>query len=316
MQLLADTTGGMVSREVICLGGATLDRKFRTLGTLQPATSNPVLGERAFGGVARNVCENLARLGIPAALATLVGDDENGRELVRNLAAAGADVRLVARKTDQRTAEYVAVLDADGNLTFGLADMAIFDAFEPADIEKLRADFAASRWVFADCNLPAPVLADLIQHARNATFNLAIDPVSVAKAARLPQDLKGIDLLVLNRDEAAAMLGGNEEPEHAAQALRRRGASSVILTDGANGLMAVDHAGAVHIPAQSVLVRDVTGAGDALIAAVLAGLIAGSALAEAATMGAHVAAMTVASNATVCDDLSSEALTRDRRIPG
>jgi pseudouridine kinase len=305
----------MVSRDVICLGGATLDRKLRTLHPLQTGTSNPVTGERAFGGVARNVCENLARLGVPAALATLVGDDENGRDLVRNLAAAGADISLVATRADLRTAEYTAVLDADGGLAFGLADMAIFDAFLPADVERLGADFAAARWVFADCNLPEAVLADLVNRARNAEFKLAIDPVSVAKAARLPNDLTGIDLLILNRDEAAAMLGGRVELVRAAQALRARGAATVILTDGANDLLAANQASAVQVPAQSVAVRDVTGAGDALIAAVIAGLISGRTLAEAARIGAHVAAQTVASAATVCDDLSSETLERYRRSP-
>jgi pseudouridine kinase len=304
----------MISRDVICLGGATLDRKLRTLHPLQTGTSNPVTGERAFGGVARNVCENLARLGVPAALATLVGDDENGRELVRNLAAAGADISLVATRADLRTAEYTAVLDAHGGLAFGLADMAIFDAFQPADIGRLGADFAAARWVFADCNLPEAVLADLVSRARNAGFKLAIDPVSVAKAARLPRDMTGIDLLVLNRDEAATMLGEHVEPERAAQDLRERGAASVILTDGAKGLLAVDHTDAVHVPAESVVVRDVTGAGDALIAAVIAGLISGTTLAEAAKVGTHIAAMTVAYAATVCDGLSPETLRHYQRI--
>ena len=305
----------MVSRDVICLGGATLDRKLRMLNPLQSGTSNPVSGQRAFGGVARNVCENLARLGVRAALATLAGDDENGRELIRNLAAAGADISLVATKAEHRTAEYIAVLDANGGLAFGLADMAIFDAFQPADIDRLSVEFAATRRVFADCNLPASVLSELIQQARDSTFRLVVDPVSVAKAARLPHDLKGIDLLVLNRDEAAAMLGDNVEPERAAQALRKRGAASVILTDGANGLLAVDHTGAFQIQAQSVVVKDVTGAGDALIAAVIAGLIAGDTLAEAARTGTHVAALTVASAATVCNDLSPETLKRYQRTP-
>jgi pseudouridine kinase len=300
----------MVSRDVICLGGATLDRKLRTLHPFRTGTSNPVAGERGFGGVARNVCENLARLGLGAALATLVGDDESGRELVWNLAAAGADTSLVVTMAEHRTAEYIAVLDADCDLAFGLADMAIFDAFQPIDIKRLSADLAAAHRVFADCNLPAAVLAELIQQTRGTTLKLIIDPVSVAKAARLPCDLTGIDLLVLNRDEAAAILGDNVEPESAAQALRKRGAASVILTDGTNGLLAVDHTGTTHVPAQSVAVRDVTGAGDALIAAVIAALISDNTLAESARIGTHVAAMTVASVATVCDDLSPETLKR------
>ena len=47
---------------VICIGGAAVDRKYRAVEALTPATSNPASGTTSFGGVARNVAENLANL--------------------------------------------------------------------------------------------------------------------------------------------------------------------------------------------------------------------------------------------------------------
>ena len=44
---------------IICIGGAVLDRKYKAKAELAPGTSNPVSGFRSFGGVARNVTENL-----------------------------------------------------------------------------------------------------------------------------------------------------------------------------------------------------------------------------------------------------------------
>ncbi len=302
--------------EVLCLGGATLDRKYRVLHTLQPGTSNPAVGELTFGGVARNVSEMLARLGVRVALATLVGDDESGRALVRQLATAGVDISPVTTQTAHRTAEYIAVLDGAGGLAFGLADMAIFDAFDVSKIDRLAANFASVSWVFADCNLSADVLSHLVQRARVSSFRLAVDPVSVVKAARLPADLTGIDLLVLNRDEAATILNRTCAPDEASKVIHMRGAASVIITDGANGLLATDRNGIVNVSAHSVSVKDVTGAGDALIAAVLAGLIAGATLGEAARMGAYAAALTVASSATVRDDLTFAMLWPKRQASG
>src|SRR5450830_1351778 len=46
-------------RPVMCIGAANLDRKMRTLATLQMGTSNPVRSEEVFGGVGRNIAENL-----------------------------------------------------------------------------------------------------------------------------------------------------------------------------------------------------------------------------------------------------------------
>ncbi|TIW31830.1 MAG: winged helix-turn-helix transcriptional regulator, partial [Mesorhizobium sp.] len=47
------------SKRMICIGGAVLDRKYHAKKDLIFGTSNPVDGYRSFGGVARNVAENL-----------------------------------------------------------------------------------------------------------------------------------------------------------------------------------------------------------------------------------------------------------------
>ena len=62
---------------VICIGGAAVDRKYRAAERLIPETSNPARGVTAFGGVARNVAENLANLGVPVAIVSAVGDDHD-----------------------------------------------------------------------------------------------------------------------------------------------------------------------------------------------------------------------------------------------
>jgi pseudouridine kinase len=300
----------MHSPDVICIGGATLDRKYRLHAPMQADTSNPATGAMSFGGVARNVCETLRRLGVSAGLMTLVGADDSGRALVDQLKALGADVSLVSVLPDHRTAEYVAVLGPDRSLAVGLADMAIFDAFTVDHLEGMRPHLESARWLFADCNLPAPVLVEVIRRAQVSKVRLAVDPVSVAKAARLPADLSGIDLLVLNRREAAAVLGGDSDPATASRKLLARGAAAVVLTDGAEGMLASSGGEQSHVPSERVEVKDVTGAGDALIAAVIAGLLAGHAPPEAVRTGARIAALTVASGLTVRDDLTPQLLQR------
>src|SRR5690606_28958332 len=72
-------------RRIFCCGGGTIDRKYWAAKPVVFGTKNPVKGQRAFGGVARNVAENLIRLGVETSLMTVVGDDENGRSVVRQL---------------------------------------------------------------------------------------------------------------------------------------------------------------------------------------------------------------------------------------
>ncbi|WP_246716354.1 winged helix-turn-helix transcriptional regulator [Martelella soudanensis] len=52
---------------VVVIGGAVIDRKYLARAPLIAGTSNPVEGMRSFGGVARNVAENLAALGPASA---------------------------------------------------------------------------------------------------------------------------------------------------------------------------------------------------------------------------------------------------------
>ncbi len=290
--------------QIVCVGGAVLDRKYRGLGPLLMGTSNPAAGERSYGGVARNVAENLARLGVRVSLLSLLGDDAAGRAVLDHTAGVGVDVSACQVLPGERTAEYVAVLQPNGELLLALADMAIFDALTPGQLEgRLNSDF-----VFADCNLPAETLEALIR--RGAPFRLALDAVSVPKAAKLPPDLRGVDLLFLNRDQGAA-LTGEREPAEVARALQERGAASVVLTLGPGGVVVAAGETLSHLPAPKVEVVDVTGAGDALIAGTLYGLLRGGALPEAARLGQRAARLALESGASVPPDLSPERLGPD-----
>lgn len=293
--------------EVLCLGGATLDRKYRSHAPLVSGSSNPAVAHVSAGGVARNVCETLLRLGARAGLATLIGDDDAGRYIEAGVHALGGDTSGIRVLEGGRTAEYVAVLDADGSLATGLADMAIFDAFAIADLDRLAPLLMQADWAFADCNLPASVLAHLIARAEREAFRLVVDPVSVAKAARLPADLSGVQLLVLNRDEARALTGIGE-PEAAIGRLRERGVRAVVLTGGSLPVIVASDAGWAHVPVAEANVSDVTGAGDALIGATLASLLAGRSLENAVRAATRIAALTVASPETVRADLSPHLL--------
>lgn len=299
--------------QVACIGGACIDRKYNLLSQAQPGTSNPARARRSFGGVARNVAENLARLGVYTALLSAVGNDENGLALLDHAEHAGIDVALVVRDSDHATPEYCAVLDPGGDLVVGVSDMHAIDAIRAEDIEKRWKAIAQSRWLFVDCNLPAKTLAWCIERGREAGVKLAVDAVSEPKVRRLPDDLRGIDLLVLNEKEAAVFLHedfgvfARRTPIERAQAVRARGAQAVILTRGADGVAACGGT-SLEIPALRAQCVDVTGAGDALIAATLYRLLQGDDLQEAARIGSLCAGLTIESPASVRPDLSAALL--------
>ncbi len=295
---------------VLCIGGAVVDLTYVAERRLRPGTSNPATGSRAFGGVARNVAVNLARLGVAVALVSALGEDDSGRALAEDLVRIGVDTSGLRRCEGARTADYVALLEPDGSLAFGIADMAVLDRLEFGDV--VRSISQGFAWIFADCNCSPALLAGLICHARAGGDRLAVDAVSTPKAERLPACLDGLDVLFLNLDEAATVLGrdsGSLDPRQAISGLRDRGVESVVLTLGADGLLLGTRKDApLHIPAVPTRIVDVTGAGDALIAGTLAGLIRGAALPEAARLGTAAAALTLAQAGSTAPQLTLEDL--------
>jgi len=294
----------------VCIGNAALDRTFALAEPARPATSNPARLRTGFGGVARNVAENLARLDVAVALVSQVGDDAGGRALREDCAARGIDVRQVLVSSVHPTSEYVAIIDPQSELVIGAsANEAIEALTMPMLDAALRAD-PAPPWTFADCNLPAPILAALLERSRLHGARLAIDAVSTAKARRLPHDLRGIDLLFVNDDEARALLAADSAAgaSDVARGLRERGAGAVVLTRGARGVVVSTEAGNVEVEVPSATPVDVTGAGDALIAGTLYGLLAGESLADAVRTGTLVALLTIESPATVSRALDCAAV--------
>jgi pseudouridine kinase len=327
---------GGPSAFVCCAGAAVRDRKLHLLGPPVPGTSNPARAAGADGGVARNVAEALGRLGVPVRLVSRVGDDATGAELLRRLAAAGVDIGPV-RVAPGLTGEYVALLDPAGDLLYGASAMDLVDRIDAADLDRGWPEPAGS-WLFLDCNLAAATLGYGLARARDAGLPVAVDAVSTPKVRGLPADLTGIEVLFCNRDEAAAYLAGpgggpwragpgggpwragpgggpwragsDASDAALALALRAAGAAGVVLTRGVGGVLVTDRDGQHQVAALPAVTVDVTGAGDALVAGTLTGLLAGQPLRQAAELGTAAAALTVESEHTVRPDLSAALVAR------
>lgn len=300
---------------VLVVGGANVDIKARTLAPAVPGTSNPGVTTQTPGGVARNVAENLARLDVRATLVTAVGRDALGDLLLRETAAAGVDVGPVLR-TDGPTGTYTAVLDHGGELLVAVAAMDATRALTPDVLRERRDLLRGAGWVVADGNLGAPTLACLLRLAQEAGVPVVFEPVSVPKAGRLSAALAQGPVphtVTPNVAELGALVG-REVPDtpgalrRAAGELHGRGVHTVWVRRGGRGSLLSTPDGAHDLPALRARVADVTGAGDAMLAAYLAARLAGYPPAEAARHGHAAAALTVESGHAVSPRLSPAAV--------
>ncbi|NYE35332.1 pseudouridine kinase [Nocardioides cavernae] len=285
---------------VVVVGGTNMDVVARSSGPFVPATSNPGHTRISPGGVGRNIAANLGLLGAPVRLVSVVGDDAFGEEALRVTAACGADVGAV-RRAPGRTGTYTAVLDGDGELVSAVSDMAITDDLE---LDTLHLDDAAI--VVVDGNLAPAQVAKVRQAAAGTDVPVAFEPVSVAKAARLSDLVRDLLLVTPNADEVSALTGRPVAEWRASVAdLHDRGVEHVWLRQGAQGSwMCTRGADPVHLAAEPATVVDVTGAGDAMLAAWVAAWLRGADPVAAARDGHHAAAATIGSTHTVRPDLA------------
>jgi pseudouridine kinase len=289
---------------IACIGGAHRDHRGVVRGTAVLGTSNPGAVFHDFGGVARNVAENLAHLGCPVTLVSRVGDDEAGRQVRERAAGGGIDVSWFTVSHVHPTASYTAILENEGELVIGLADMAVYDELTLEILRPALPRLRQSALWFLDTNLPAATIGWLLEAADG--IPIAADAISVVKSQRLSGFLPRISWLFANTAQAMAMADTRHRltPCEAAERLHQLGGRAGVVTAGAAGIAVWNGAEIAAIPALPARTRDVSGAGDALVAATLYGIWRGERLMRAAQLGLAAAAITVESEYAAVPDLT------------
>ncbi|AGT31684.1 hypothetical protein M493_06970 [Geobacillus genomosp. 3] len=294
---------------IVCIGGANVDRKARLLAPFQLGTSHPVATTQTAGGVARNVAENLGRLGHTVSLVSAVGDDHDGQWLI-DATGPYVDVRHIVRTAKANTGTYTAVLDERGEMVVALADMAVYDTVGDEWMKQRWSELSPVSAVVLDTNFPSDAIRWTIEQCHRERLPLCVVTVSVPKVKRLPPCLHGVTWLVTNEAESIALAGtGGDSVTEAMEALIRSGVENVVVTRGANGVAyATEQGERGTLAAPNVTVTDATGAGDAFAAGFLYGVLGGFSVEDACRFGMSNAALTLQTAETVNRALNERTL--------
>lgn len=158
----------------------------------QQHTSNPAIISQSIGGVGHNVAKALHYLGAPVLFCSKIGDDVAGHAAIAALHEQSfptAGVKISGKDTGQRTAQYVAVNDAKKDLVLAMADMSIFET--PTAKEDFRRqwghilDGVEPSTVVIDANWDHTTITRWLEYAEQLGGTTVLEPVSVAKCARL-----------------------------------------------------------------------------------------------------------------------------------
>ncbi|MDH3351620.1 MAG: PfkB family carbohydrate kinase [Gammaproteobacteria bacterium] len=255
---------------VAVIGGANMDIHGRSDETLRSNDSNPGVVHTSAGGVARNIAEGLARLGIDCRLVSAVGNDQHGRMLLRLGREAGIDMQYVQQFESAATSTYLSVLDNTGDMRVAVADMSIIDKLTANRLQQIQPMLNQASLIILDTNLPDDALAWLAHtFARHTIF---ADTVSTAKALRIKPYLSSIHTLKTSAIEAEALTGRKARTQADLRSLagwvHAQGVERLFVTRGAQGVFysTGDAQGVDKLKGPRRDVRNAGGAGDAFLA--------------------------------------------------
>ena len=300
---------GFPRKKIVIIGDLVADQFLR--GTISRVSREaPVFilshdETETFAGGAANAAVNVAALGGKAILIGVVGEDENGKDLIEKLESANVECGFVTASAEVKTTTKVRVLA--GQHYAPRQQVIRVDYENKKEIGAKLKNELRKNFLKAAQNADAIIISDYSYGAANAeTGALA---VKIAKEKNIPllidsrfrlKDFPGATSATPNQDEVEQILGKRFSEADCAEFCKNLGYESLLITRGNLGMLLIEK-GKKPLSISAVGSKepvDVTGAGDTVIAAFALALASGLSFAEAANLANHAGGIVVMKKGT------------------
>jgi ribokinase len=268
--------------------------------TRMPGPGDSVTGTSfatAPGGKAANQACQIARCGLDVALVGKLGNDQHGAFLRACLQEAGVSTRFLT--TDPVLPTGTSTVLAAGGEYASIIVPGAAAQLTSAEIDVVCSSVEESVALVVQLELPIPTITDAARSAASRSMLVVLNASPVPDHPEtIPAELwDSTDLLVVNRAEAKRLLGerksGRRSAEIASNLATASGVRTVVVTLGAEGVVAADTGSMIERAAFPANVVDSIGAGDAFLGTFVAGFIEGRTTAEAMRRAAAAGAIAV-----------------------
>lgn len=237
---------------------------------------------QSVGGNAANVATGIAKMGGHTAIIAELGDDINGHTIKHELELHGVDTKYVTLLKNRDT-RYSVVLNYKTERT-------VLSAHVKRTYRLPR--MPKTKWVYYT-SLGASfegVQTKLIAHLKkHPETKLAMNPGSYQckkGTKELKKVLPHLDILFVNKEEAAVLSGTKRSIKSMMSALHKAGVKTVIITDGEAGAYGSDGIEMLHMSIYPQTPVAKTGAGDAFASGFMGAQLQNKDLAESMQWGA------------------------------
>ncbi|XP_051496517.1 uncharacterized protein LOC127394531 isoform X1 [Apus apus] len=336
----------------VVIGGINVDfiAKAQNPVILDGGQTNVGRVRRTFGGVGRNLADCLSRLGQIPLFLSAVGKDEHSESILHY--CHHMDMSAVLQLEGKSTATYCAVITGAGDLSIGLGDMDIHHQITEQYVSQFKENLCQAPLVCIDGNVPLTTIQYVCQLAREHQLAVCYEPTDENKASKpfLSDSWKALTYISPNLQELRAInrtLGnplpaelpsGLEDVVQTAMALARpllAHLCCVVVTLGTHGVLlcgkslggsislhpgahkqtAAASLSAIHYPAIHISreeIVNVSGAGDSLMAGILAGMLAKHDTDTCVRMGLLAASLSLRSYAPISPEISTSSVSQEQ----
>ena len=295
--------------KTIVIGTAFVDLKGFADSKYDPKGRNLGSIKIVHGGVGRNVVENFANVGMPVSYVGMLEDSAIGLDVERHLREIGADLTYMLKVPKDGIGMWLVILDENGNLAGSISRMPETGYLEEYILEHAEEIVRDAEAVVLEVDLSETIaerILDLAKKYHKPVYSI-VGNMSVILARR--DLIRQTNCFICNEIEAAKYFKDDitgftaKEMEHyLAQAVKREGLSSMVITLGERGAVYYDGEtkASGFCPPCLTEVVDTSGAGDAFFSGTVMALVRGKKLEEAVTYGAKLAAATISREETNC----------------
>lgn len=226
----------------------------------------------SFGGVCRNIAENLARVGVNTQFISTLGDDENGKSILEHSRKLGYNMENSLFLEGESTPTYLAILNHQGEMESAVVDMESLNKMDEAFVDGKHEVFENAEYTIVDSD--NPILLEYILKKYQGKSKFILDPVSAKKAKKIRHLVKYFHTIKPNRFETEALCGfkieTNDDLKKAGRFFIEQGVKNVFISLDADGIYYITSEGEEGTLAccESINVKNVTGAGDSFVAGI------------------------------------------------
>ena len=253
---------------ITVIGAANMDICAKSFKNIIPSDSNPGIIFKSPGGVARNIAENLARLGADAKLIAPLGDDLSAKIILDDCAIVGIDTKYCHIDKSTTTPTYVAIVDNLGEMRVAVMDSSC--TLPIFHVERNASFIRGSAIIILDTNLEQDMLAYITD--RFEDNNIYVDTISVTKAEKIRPFMGKFHTVKMNQMEASALanieLTRDDDFTKAGEYFINKGVKRVIISRGSKGLYYQNKDSKIWLKSPKIIPINSTGAGDALMAGI------------------------------------------------